>query len=207
MSNNLCHPATCWQHHESQSRSRSFCCEPGGKVCHRQKKREPWSRLVKTWSHWSTSAKRFHSLRHVGSPRRSSWVWRILRRMCEKRISRRDWSGHYRLGVLNCHKWYHEGRRKTLHHHLHERRHQRCISSAAGKLITHYFFCPCSLHIANIRPIKLQEPEKCDGWEWISWDELRAQAETQISLGSESPERILFSPLIALFQQRPDIRV
>ncbi|KAJ6010627.1 hypothetical protein N7451_002039, partial [Penicillium sp. IBT 35674x] len=62
--------------------------------------------------------------------------------------------------------------------------------------------------ISDVSPqLQLLEPEKCEGWEWISWDDLRAQGETQISLGSKASERILFSPLIALLQQRPNIRV
>ncbi|KAJ5653153.1 hypothetical protein N7490_000156 [Penicillium lividum] len=59
---------------------------------------------------------------------------------------------------------------------------------------------------ASAQP-QLLEPEKCEVWEWISWDELRPQADAQIRLGSDGVERNLFSPLIALFKQRPNIRV
>jgi 8-oxo-dGTP diphosphatase len=67
--------------------------------------------------------------------------------------------------------------------------------------------------------VKLMEPEKCAGWEWIGWEDLVRWAGPQIrALGygdrdakagaAETMEtedgRILFSPMIALLVQRPD---
>ncbi|KAI3297400.1 hypothetical protein DTO002I6_3152 [Penicillium roqueforti] len=51
------------------------------------------------------------------------------------------------------------------------------------------------------------EPDRCEGWEWISWDELRAYGEEQIKAGDGFEGRRFFSPLLGLFEQRPDFRV
>lgn len=47
------------------------------------------------------------------------------------------------------------------------------------------------------------EPEKCEGWEWVSWKTLEAMATKQIA--GEKQDRTLFIPLLSLFQQRPGV--
>ncbi|KAJ5984326.1 hypothetical protein N7481_006425 [Penicillium waksmanii] len=53
---------------------------------------------------------------------------------------------------------------------------------------------------------QIMEPNKCSAWEWVSWDEIRVDAEKMIS-GAGSPEKTLFLPLVELFIQRPDFSV
>jgi 8-oxo-dGTP diphosphatase len=50
------------------------------------------------------------------------------------------------------------------------------------------------------------EPNKCSAWEWVSWDEIRVDAEKMTS-GAGSPEKTLFLPLVELFTQRPNFSV
>ncbi|KAJ6072621.1 hypothetical protein N7467_010706 [Penicillium canescens] len=45
---------------------------------------------------------------------------------------------------------------------------------------------------------KILEPEKCEAWEWISWDEMKAGVGEGWNL---------FMPLSELFKQRPEFRV
>ncbi|KIX94818.1 uncharacterized protein Z520_09508 [Fonsecaea multimorphosa CBS 102226] len=69
---------------------------------------------------------------------------------------------------------------------------------------------------------KLLEPDKCAGWEWVSWDELVRWAGPQLkqlgwevegagegdgdgSTDRERDARTLFSPMIALLVQRPGV--
>lgn len=44
---------------------------------------------------------------------------------------------------------------------------------------------------------EVMEPEKCDGWFWASWDELKARR------GSSEIGYMLFSPLHRLLDQKP----
>lgn len=46
-------------------------------------------------------------------------------------------------------------------------------------------------------PSQVMEPEKCEGWSWISFAEMRQMADNS---GSD-----LFLPLVNLLAQRPEI--
>ncbi|KAF4211260.1 hypothetical protein CNMCM8980_006859 [Aspergillus fumigatiaffinis] len=57
----------------------------------------------------------------------------------------------------------------------------------------------------NAQP-QILEPEKCDEWRWISWDDVRLWFDRQVHTeGTETSDDQprLFIPLFNLFQQRP----
>ncbi|OQE26294.1 hypothetical protein PENSTE_c005G07384 [Penicillium steckii] len=53
---------------------------------------------------------------------------------------------------------------------------------------------------------QIMEPNKCTAWEWVSWDEVKADAEKMIS-GEGTPEKQLFLPLMELVIQRPNFSI
>lgn len=62
----------------------------------------------------------------------------------------------------------------------------------------------------NAQP-ELMEPQKCDGWQWMSWDIMlewcnENQSETLRSDGKAAEEHNLFLPMIDLVLQRPGQR-
>lgn len=57
---------------------------------------------------------------------------------------------------------------------------------------------------------RVMEPDKCESWQWVGWDTLQRYARVQAALLEQKETehedaRKLFSPLVALIQQRPNI--
>ncbi|KAF7592741.1 hypothetical protein BBP40_012499 [Aspergillus hancockii] len=52
---------------------------------------------------------------------------------------------------------------------------------------------------------KLMEPEKCEAWKWVSWDEIVSLAQKELK-GEIDEKRKLFSPLVNLVEQRSGFR-
>lgn len=59
------------------------------------------------------------------------------------------------------------------------------------------FYCPYAIRGSQLF-LKVLEPEKCETWEWISWDQMKAGVGEGWNL---------FMPLSELFKQRPEFRV
>lgn len=55
----------------------------------------------------------------------------------------------------------------------------------------------------NVQP-QLLEPNKCEGWEWISWDTMLKWEENGKKAGTV--ENRLFQPMSDLVQQRPGLK-
>jgi len=53
---------------------------------------------------------------------------------------------------------------------------------------------------------EILELEKCETWEWISWEDLRRWVDIELSAGeNEVVERRIFLPLLNLARQRPGV--
>ena len=59
--------------------------------------------------------------------------------------------------------------------------------------------------MANRLRVKILEPEKCQEWKWLSWEELGAQKDDQMQAGSTYEGPCLFSPLVTLLEKRNKI--
>ncbi|KAL2011337.1 hypothetical protein VTN00DRAFT_4055 [Thermoascus crustaceus] len=84
----------------------------------------------------------------------------------------------------------------------------------------HYvtIFVACTVNEANAQP-RLREPNSCEGWEWVTWDEVWSSFNAQMEAGGKAAGDVksdvkgprLFLPLFTpvfnvfnLFRQRPE---
>jgi 8-oxo-dGTP diphosphatase len=67
---------------------------------------------------------------------------------------------------------------------------------------SHYvtIFIVGKLQRDEVAKVEVKEPEKCEGWEWISWERMKEWA-----YGEDSLKKPLFQPLIDLLKQRTDV--
>ncbi|CAM1504828.1 Fc.00g024190.m01.CDS01 [Cosmosporella sp. VM-42] len=70
----------------------------------------------------------------------------------------------------------------------------------------HYvtLFVRCEMEEKDAQP-QVLEPEKCEGWYWKTWDELRQIVYPLSSQGSAAQGESLFLPLVHLFEQTANL--
>ena len=69
----------------------------------------------------------------------------------------------------------------------------------------HYvtLFVVCVREDQDDKP-EVLEPEKCERWEWVSWEDLRRWVEVELNAGEdEAVQTRVFLPLVNLARQRP----
>ncbi|KAL7908896.1 hypothetical protein GGI35DRAFT_452351 [Trichoderma velutinum] len=68
----------------------------------------------------------------------------------------------------------------------------------------HYItvFAKCVMTDPNQQP-QIKEPEKCDGWHWKSWEELKAMKE---AAESDPSAESLFLPIVNLMKQTSNLQ-
>lgn len=69
----------------------------------------------------------------------------------------------------------------------------------------HYvtLFMVCERENNGDKP-EVLEPEKCEGWDWVTWEDIVMWATREIENG-DGGERKLFLPLLNLVRQRPGV--
>ncbi|KAJ6052111.1 uncharacterized protein N7446_006753 [Penicillium canescens] len=72
------------------------------------------------------------------------------------------------------------------------------VNSVMGDENKHYVTIFMGARVHGSEEPKILEPEKCEAWEWISWDEMKAGVGEGWNL---------FMPLSELFKQRPEFWV
>lgn len=77
------------------------------------------------------------------------------------------------------------------------------VFDAASK---HYItiFVQCVMEDADAQPQTL-EPNKCEGWHWVSWDKIREWSQHQDDMASEWVDKTLFLPLRNLVKHYPQL--
>jgi 8-oxo-dGTP diphosphatase len=71
----------------------------------------------------------------------------------------------------------------------------------------HYvtMFMVCAREDDRAEP-QVLEPDKCEAWEWVSWEDLKSWAKEEIEAqAGKVLQKKLFTPLLSLVKQRPGV--
>ncbi|GAB1208187.1 hypothetical protein APSETT445_006928 [Aspergillus pseudonomiae] len=84
---------------------------------------------------------------------------------------------------------------------------EREVFEKTGLTITNVQFTTATNNIMlyegiHYMTVFLMEPEKCEAWEWVAWEEIVALANYAMA-GKDNGKKKLFSPLVNLVEQRP----
>ncbi|KAH8674150.1 NUDIX hydrolase domain-like protein [Xylariales sp. PMI_506] len=83
-----------------------------------------------------------------------------------------------------------------------------CMPADGKHYVT--LFMVCERADDNADEPRVMEPDKCEGWEWVTWADLMGWIERELAVGrgeieAQSLERRVFEPLVNLVRQRPGL--